>query len=97
MLILLPLRAQDIHVLHFSPEESQALREIHRQKEYWNARWAEAEQYIRRRYISEPGTAEAGNVKLPVESVPSMWQFGIAYSDDFEVAVPKPKPCEATE
>ena len=94
LLALIPLCAQDLPVIHFTPKEAEQLREIRRNKEFWDARWSQAEAYIRHRYTTEPGVAQAGETKVEVESFKSPWQHGVLFSRDYEVAVPKPEPPE---
>lgn len=91
----LPLAAQDLPVIHFTPQEAALLRHIAKSKAYWEKRWQEAETFILDKYTKEPGEASAGSVSLGVDSNKSPWQYGLLFSQDYEVAAPKPAPKES--
>ena len=103
VLLLLPyLFGQSFtKVIHLSPQEARAMKQLWEEKQLADARWKQAVTYVTRKYTMTPAVAQAGNQSVAADSVAAGWQNGIEFSPDFEVGVPKEAPkktgCTSTE
>jgi hypothetical protein len=95
LLVLVPLAAQDLQVVHLSTEDAAVLASLGQAKAQADANWRYAEKYLRRKYLTEPGVAEAGKAKVEVENPKPGWDYGVVFSQDYSVMVARTKPCEA--
>lgn len=93
LLFLLPLSAQELRIIHLSDEDARILRSLAEQKRIADANWANAERYLKKKYTTEPGIAESGEIKLDVQNPRRGWEWGIEFSQDYTAIVAKPKPC----
>ena len=97
LLFLVPLAAQDLQVVHLSAEDSAILASLAQAKASADANWRYAEKYLRRKYLTEPGVAEAGKKKVEVANPKPGWDNGVVFSQDYTVMAARPKPCEAVD
>jgi hypothetical protein len=97
LLLLIPLAAQDVRVIHLSPADAKILAQIGNAKLQADENWRQAEKYVRWKYAAEPGIAQAGDAQVDVKNPRNGWEYGVQFSQDFSVIVPKPKPCEDDE
>jgi hypothetical protein len=97
LLFLLPLGAQDLLIIHLSDEDARILQSLAEQKRIADFNWANAQKYLKWKYATEPGLAEAGNVKIEVRNPKHGFEYGIDFSQDYTTLAAKPKPCETSE
>lgn len=89
----LSLTAQDaVRVVHIADADAAALAGAWQRKQAAEREWQAASQRVYEKYVTTPALAMAGAQHLDVRSILGGWEYGMDFSLDFAVAVPKLAP-----